>query len=111
MSKYKITPYDIKSILEMHDKHWEDQQRQLYAYKMCYQTEFWDNLQDDKDMQLVIQTSDAYGYIESYIASLFARNPGVIVKSDVRGRGNPRKAQELANDFLIKYSNSLVTKK
>ncbi len=107
MSKYKITPYDIKSILEMHDKHWEDQQRQLYAYKMCYQTEFWDNLQDDKSMQLVIQTSDAYGYIESYIASLFARNPGVIVKSDVRGRGNPRKAQELANDFLIKHRNVL----
>jgi len=98
---YTIKPQDIKTICEFHDRYWEDKEHTMFQYKCAYETDFWERNRLDSDMQIVIQTSDAYGYIESYIASLFARNPGVIVKSDIRGTGNPRKAQELVNDFLI----------
>lgn len=104
---YKIRPEDIKTICEFHDRHWEDLEHQMFQYKCAYETEFWDKNRIDSDMQIAIQTADAYGYIESYIASLFARNPGVIVKSDIRGQGDPRKSQELVNDFLIKHRGTI----
>ena len=98
---YTIKPHDIKTITELHDRYWEDKEHTMFQYKCAYETDFWERNRLGSDMQIVIQTADAYGYIESYIASLFARNPGVIVKSDIRGTGDPRKAQELVNDFLI----------
>lgn len=100
---YQIKPKDIKTILEFHERYWDECQHDMYQYKCAYETEFWDKNRLDSDMQIVIQTSDGYGYIESYIASLFSRNPGVIVKSDLRGKGDARKTQELVNDFLIKH--------
>jgi hypothetical protein len=51
--------------------------------------------------QIVIETADAFGYIESFVNSLFTRNPGVIVKKGIRGGGDPKKAAALANSFLL----------
>ena len=104
---YQIKPKDIKTICEYHDRYWEDLEHQMFQYKCAYETDFWDRNRIDSDMQIAIQTSDAYGYIESYIAALFSRNPGVIVKSDIRGLGDPRKAQELVNDFLVKHRSTI----
>ena len=98
---YRIRPATIKTILETHDAYWQDKKRELFQYKSAYDTDFWDKERINNDSQITIQTSDGYGYIESYIASLFSRNPGVIIKRGLRGRGNPRKAQALANDFLV----------
>ena len=91
--KYDIKPKTIKTILEAHDTYWDKHKKELYQYKCAYETEFWDNQRQNHEMQMQIKTSDAYGYIESYIASLFSRNPGVIVKSGPRGAGDARKAQ------------------
>ena len=105
--KYDIKPKTVKTILEAHDNYWDKHRKELYQYKCAYETEFWDNSRLNHEMQMQIQTSDAYGYIESYIASLFSRNPGVIVKSGPRGAGDPKKAQALANDFLVEHRNTL----
>ena len=74
--KYEIRPKTIKTILEAHDKYWEEHKRELYQYKSAYDTDFWDKERLGSDTQILVQTSDGYGYIESYIASLFSRNPG-----------------------------------
>ena len=100
---YSIKPKTIKSVLEAHDAYWEEQKRELYQYKSAYDTDFWDKERLDSDSQILVQTADGYGYIESYIASLFSRNPGVIVKKGLRGLGDPQKAQALCNDFLVQY--------
>lgn len=97
---YSIKPGIIKQILKVHEDYWSDYRPDLYKYKQAYETRFWDKA-SEAQMLSYIQTSDAYGYIESYIASLFARNPGVIVKSGIRGRGDARIAQHIANDFLV----------
>jgi len=97
--KYKMTPNIVQQILKMHEDYWHDKRPDLFKYKMAYETKFWDK-QSEAQMATYVQTADAYGYIESYIASLFARNPGVIVKNGIRGRGNAKVAQHLANDFL-----------
>jgi hypothetical protein len=104
---YNIKPKDVKRILEIHDRYWDEMQREMWQYKSAYETDFWDKEQLDSDMQILVQTSDAYGYIESYIASLFSRNPGVVFKQSVRGVGDSRKAQTLANDFLVKHRSTI----
>jgi len=97
--KYKMTPNIIQQICKIHEDYWDDCRSDLYKYKQAYETRFWDRSTQGQ-MQTYVQTADAYGYIESYIASLFARNPGVIVKNGIRGRGNVAIAQHIANDFL-----------
>jgi hypothetical protein len=57
------------------------------------------------DWGITIQTADAYGYIESFISSLFSRNPGVIFKDGLRQRGDKLIAEHLANDFLVRQRN------
>ena len=99
-----LTPQTLRTICEHHDKYWEDKRRDLYAYKQCYETDFWDKSETYGmgDWGITIQTSDAYGYIESYISSLFSRNPGVIFKDGLRQRGDKLIAEHLANDFLVR---------
>ena len=99
-----MTPKILKMTCDVHDKYWKDKRRHLYNYKQAYETEFWDDGDQNGlgDFGITIQTSDAYGYIESYIASLFSRNPGVVFKDGLRQRGNKIMAEHLANDFLIR---------
>jgi len=97
---YSLSVEVVKQICHEHDKYWEEQKQELWRYKSVYETQFW-NKESQLNSQLYVQTSDGYGFIESYIASLFSRNPGVIVKSGLKGRGNAQIAQHLANDFLI----------
>ena len=90
----------IKQIVQVHESYWDKYRNDLYRYKLAYETRFWEKA-TEAEMATYVQTADAYGYIESYIASLFARNPGVIIKNGIRGRGDATVAQHLANDFLV----------
>jgi hypothetical protein len=42
----------------------------------------------------------AYAVVESYLGSLYAKDPSVVVGADLRGRGNPEVAEATANQFL-----------
>ena len=99
-----MNPQKLKMVCEVHDKYWTEKRRDLFAYKQAYETEFWDKSETYGmgDFGITIQTADAYGYIESFIASLFSRNPGVIFKDGLRARGNRKIAEHLANDFLLR---------
>lgn len=99
--KYKLTPKVVRQIVENHDKYWDDQRPDLYKYKAAYETKFWNNGNTTDVQNIFVETSSAYGYIESYISSLFSKNPGVVVKGGLRGRGDAAVAQQIANDFLI----------
>ena len=43
----------------------------------------------------------AFAVVESYLGSLYAKNPAVIVGPDIRGRGNPEVSQATANRYLL----------
>lgn len=94
-----MKPEDLKQIMEMHENHWDSQRRELLRYKAVYETNFWDEESDDKT-QMRIQTNDGYGYIEGYQASLFAKNPSIILKPGVKSKGDHKKAQQVINHFL-----------
>ena len=99
-----FTAQTMRAICEHHDDYWHDKRRELYTYKQAYETEFWDKSETHGmgDWAITIQTADAYGFIESFIASLFARNPGVVFKNGLRARGKKLVAEHLANDFLAR---------
>tara|TARA_R110002020_G_scaffold46851_3_gene133463 strand:+ start:9029 stop:10669 length:1641 start_codon:yes stop_codon:yes gene_type:complete len=101
-----MKPTDLKHILDEHDEFWEDQRQELVRFKAVYEMDFWEEESADKT-QIRIQTNDGYGYIEGYQASLFARNPAVVVKTGVSGKGDPEKAKGVANYFLGK-SRSVI---
>ncbi len=90
----------LAGVVAAHKRYWDDERRDMYKYKRAYECKFWDNMNDPS--QIAVQTSDAYGYIESYISSLFTKNPGVVVKNGLKGTGDTKKAQALANDFLAR---------
>ena len=100
MPKISVTKENIKQIVAAHDKHWDDIKPELYKYKRAYECRMWDDELVDRS-QITIETADAFGYIESFVNSLFTRNPGIIAKKGLRGTGEPKKAAALANNFLL----------
>ena len=106
MAVAKMTPKLMRAIVQAHKRYWEEQQRDMYRFKRAYECRFWSSEMLDPT-QITIQTSDAYGYIESYISSLFTKNPGVVVKNGLKGTGEPKKASALCNDFLTKQRNPI----
>lgn len=95
-----MKPKELKAILTAHENYWEDQKKQLLRFKAVYEMDFWDE-ELVFDNQIRIQTNDGYGYVESFQASLFAKNPAVILKSGVQGKGDSEKSTKIVNNFLF----------
>ena len=102
-----LKPQDVQAILDDHDAYWGDLRNELMRYKAVYEMDFWEHESQGGVSQIRIQTNDGYGYIESFQASLFAKNPAVVLKMGVRGRGDLEKSQSVINHFLVKSRNEL----
>tara|TARA_R100001460_G_scaffold106347_1_gene153783 strand:- start:1835 stop:3520 length:1686 start_codon:yes stop_codon:yes gene_type:complete len=94
-----------EALFRKHEQYWDEQKAELRKLRAAYMTRYWDK--DYAPDQILIETTRAYEYIEGYIASLYARNPSVIVKGDVRGRGDSQKVQALSNAFLDKVRTQI----
>jgi hypothetical protein len=99
---------DIKALWDKHHEYWDHRRKEMERYDNAYKMDFWDERRADSMMyamsntQLNVQTSDGYGYIEGFIASLFAKNPAVSLKAGIENKGTPSKAEAVANAFLLK---------
>jgi hypothetical protein len=93
-----MKPEDLQVILDTHNQYWGDKRDSLIRYKSVYEMDFWDTEKDAGLNQIRIQTNDGYGYIESFQASLFAKNPAVVVKSGVLGKGDTLSTQQPKRD-------------
>ena len=99
--------YDIEYLNGEHQEFWDSQRAELERYKNVYECRFWEEgsygmLYGGNNNQMSIQTSEGYGYIESFIASLFAKNPAVVLKAGLKNKGDAVKSQEVANNFLLR---------
>lgn len=92
-----LKAFQVRAIYEAHNKYWEGKQPEMQGYRHLYMTEFW---QGDKALLGLVETPRAYEMIESTVASLFSKNPAVVVKPDLRNRGNAPMAQLVTNEFL-----------
>jgi hypothetical protein len=100
-----MKPQDIQRILAQHDAYWDDQRAELRELKSFYMTRFWKERlavpYGDRSAVLRTELPKAYAVVESYLGSLYAKNPAVIVGADIRGRGNPEVSQATANRYLL----------
>lgn len=104
--------YDIEYVLDEHQDFWDSQRPELERYKNVYECRFWEEssygaMYGGNNNQMAIQTSEGYGYIESFIASLFAKNPAVVLKKGLKNKGDVQKAQEVANRFLVQCRHEI----
>jgi hypothetical protein len=104
-----MKPKDLREILDTHEKFWGDRRTEMLRYKSVYEMDFWDEADQQLQLetQIRIQTNDGYGYIESFQASLFAKNPAVVVKPGVLGKGDTKKSQNIINHFLLNSRNEI----
>ena len=89
----------VRAYYAQHEKYWDEKRVEMRELRSAYMTRYWDK-NTHAPQQVVVETSRAYEFIEGYIASLFARSPSVVIKGDVRGKGDPRIVQALCNNFL-----------
>jgi len=103
-----LQPKDIQAILGQHDLYWDDRRERMREYRRLYMTQFWE--QDGFTMNdgvLRTEVPKAYAVVESYLGSLYAKNPSVRVEPDIRARGNPAVAQATANQYLLTVREQL----
>ncbi len=94
---------EIKQIVSFHDAYWEKKRQEMRRYKAAYETNFWEEqgtINDWSNTQITIQVSEGYAYIESFIASLYAKHPNVVLKTGLENKGAIKKSQFIANEFL-----------
>tara|TARA_R110000787_G_scaffold36105_5_gene92354 strand:+ start:2429 stop:4138 length:1710 start_codon:yes stop_codon:yes gene_type:complete len=99
MAPKHLTPSEVAEIVAGHDQHF-DSKRSLYREcRALYLTRFWrENTYTDNVLRT--EVPKAYAVVESYLGSLYAKDPSVVVGPDLRGRGNPEVAEATANQFL-----------
>ena len=97
-----LTPLEVRTILEVHERYWDAVRDDMRLYKRLYMTKFWDPMHSRYTSGVLrTQVSRAYSTVESYIGSLYAKNPAVTVEPDLRDRGNPEVAEAVANQYLL----------
>ena len=95
-----ITPSIARTIYEQHEVYWNDRRPEMRRLRNAYLMRYWQR-SVSYDSSLLIETSRAYELIESFVASLFVRDPSVVVKPDLRGKGDPSITENVANNWLL----------
>ena len=95
-----LTPLEIQQICDDHDAYWESRRDHLRECRAMYMTRFWRKETPYMDNILRTEVPKAYAVVESYLGSLYAKNPSVFVTPDIRGRGNPEVAEATSNQYL-----------
>ncbi len=100
-----ISAKDFSTIYDRHKAYWEDRRGEMQRLRHAYLMRFWDRT--DVDDSLLIETARGYELVESFIASLFVRDPSVVVKADIHGNGRPDVSEKVANRWLRKRRDSV----
>ena len=103
-----LKPEDIREIVHQHDYYWDTRRDRLRELRRLYMTRFWESeTYPTLDGILRTEVPKAYAVVESYIGSLYAKNPAVRVEPDIRDRGNPEVAQATANQYMLTIREQL----
>jgi len=97
----------VHIVYSEHKDYWRQKAGELKRYKDAYETKFWQSEEYDQTM-IRVETSDAFAYIEGFIASLFTRTPAVVIGHDIAATGGDAKmAQAASNRFLYNQREQL----
>ena len=93
-----LNPKQVGEIVKIHDNYWNDRRGRMRELRNMYMTDFWGADRQNKrfiDHVLRTEVPKAYAVVESFLGSLYAKNPAVVVTPDLRARGNPQVAEKL----------------
>ncbi len=103
-----LTPHQVRDIVEQHDRYFTERRDRLREMRRLYLTDFWSASEMPLyDGVLRTEVPKAYQTVESYLGSLYAKNPSVRVEPDVRDRGTPEVAEATANHYLLTIREQL----
>jgi hypothetical protein len=91
---------DFAQLYDAHNSWWDDRRPEMRRLRNAYLMRYWQRSRD-LDSTLLIETSRGYELIESYIASLFVKDPSVVIKPDLQNQGDPEISQDVANAWLL----------
>lgn len=100
-----MKPYEVRAIYDDHCRYWRDLRPEMRKLRNLYMMRFWDRT--EQQQQITVETSRGYELIESFVASLFTRDPSVVVTPDLRGRGDSVVTQAVCNDFLSRSRDAV----
>ena len=100
---------DISQIIIAHRNYWDQRKHAMEAYTRAYRSEMFREQKTAKGGVVTVETADAYGFVESFIASLFAKAPAVAVGGDPQGIGEPDTVEMVLNRFLYEKAEMLET--
>lgn len=108
MPKYTLLPQTVAAITSRHKTYWDKQRPELFRLKQCYETRMWDDRtgSDDRGFSsqagINIEVPVGYETVETLMASLFTRQPGVVIRPGIQGNGSPDKAEALINNWTMR---------
>lgn len=113
MAGYELKAKTVAQIAARHKAYWDTQRPELFRLKQCYETRIWQSNHNNgahavghslvADVNGInIEVPVGYEHIESLMASLFTRQPGVAIRSGITGSGTPKKAEALFNNWCIR---------
>lgn len=101
-----LKPTEFADIYDRHQAYWDDRRQEMRRLRHAYLMRFWKR-PDRYDEDLLIETSRAYELVESYVASLFVRDPSVVVKDDIHGNGDAQLAELASNRWLRRQRDAI----
>ena len=91
----------IRTVLDEHNHFYDELRPELKRYRDVYENRFWQSEYMD-DTMIRVETADCFSYVEGFIASLFSRNPAIVVGKDAsETNGRPEVAEAIINRFLF----------
>jgi hypothetical protein len=97
----------IRNILGAHKDYWQEQQSMMRKLHDSYLTQFYRSVTLNDETSIRVETSDAYVFVESFIASLFEKNPSVEVDSLKTTKEVADICRSACNSFLSENRTAL----
>ena len=100
-----LTPQSVAELVKSHDDYFDTLRDSFRQYRRLYMTRWNDPALTSAGERT--QLPKAYAVVESYLGSLYAKDPAVNVEPDLRARGNPQVAAATANQYLLSVREQL----
>lgn len=96
--------YDAAAdIYESHRAYWAERRDRDRLSLRLYLGQYWDKADIFGANLTRVETGRGYEIVESTIASLFVREPSIVVAPDIRGGGDEQSVQAILNSILPSY--------
>ena len=108
MPSYKLSPQTVAAISGRHKSYWDTQRPELFRLKNCYETRIFSGGDESSTRSfndiggVVIEVPVGYESVETLMASLFTRQPGVSIRPGIQGTGNAEKAGAIINNWTLR---------